>query len=248
MLHRHLILSLSLVTLTASGPALAETWTSELSRGGQIEVDPATNKPWISTPEGAHVPLWNGVYRLQDGSSVTVREGVMVPNEEVLQLRDQYRPEKAFVGEPGSSCDQLVRKVCGFDNECSDAEGCAHAKQLQQFADEEMQERNRPGFASRFVEVPGQCREALQNEALFKPCNKGSAGGKPTPCAELVNKVCGDADQCAEQAACRPAKDLFDREYAERLSSSEPSGGEAPTSEQCRQALKDNAFFAPCSP
>ena len=111
MLHRYLNFSLSFVALLASGPVLPESWTSELSRGGHIEVDPATNKPWISTPEGAHVPLWNGVHRLQDGSTVTVREGVMVPNEEVLQLRDHYRTEKAFVGEPGFSCDQLVRKV-----------------------------------------------------------------------------------------------------------------------------------------
>lgn len=248
MLHRHLTLSLSLVALVGSAPVFADTWSGELSRGGQIEVDPATNKPWISTPEGAHVPLWDGVHRLQDGSTVTVREGVMVPNEEVLRLRDDYRPEKAFVGEAGSACDKLVRKVCGFENECSDAQGCAHAKQLQQFADEEMQERTRPGFASRFVEVPGQCREALQNAEYFKPCNKGLAGGKPTPCAELVNKVCGDVDQCGSAVSCQPAKDLLNREYAERLSSSEPGGGEAPTSGQCRQALKDSGFFAPCNP
>lgn len=247
MLHRHLFFSLLFFILTGPAPLSAQTWTSELYDGARLEVDTTTNKPRLHSPEGADVPLWDGVHQLRDGTTVIVRDGVMVPNEQVLELRDQYPPKQGFVGEAGLVCQQLVRKVCGFDDECSDALGCTHARQLQQFADEELQERERPGFSARFIETPSLCREALQNEAYFKPCNKGRQGGKPTPCAELVTKVCGDADQCAKRAACRPAKDLLNREYTERLSSAEP-GTEAPASGQCRQAVKDSGFFAACSP
>jgi hypothetical protein len=247
MLHRHLILSLPILIVTGPGALLAQTWTSELYDGARLEVDTTTNKPRLYSPDGAEVPLWDGVHQLRDGTTVTVREGVMVPNEQVLELRDQYPRKEGFVGEAELACQQLVRKACGFDDECSDAVVCAHARQLRQFADEELQERERPGFSARFIETPSQCREALQNEAYFKPCNKGQQGGKPTPCAELVTKVCGDGDQCATRAACRPAKDLLDREYKERLSSATP-GTESPASGQCRQALQDNGFFAACSP
>jgi hypothetical protein len=248
MLHRNLVLVLFGVSLAGWGPVSSRTWEGELYGGGRVEVDTATNKPVYHGPEGAQVPLWDGVHQLQDGRTITVRDGVMVPNEQVLDLRHGFAKEEGFVGETESSCEQLVRKVCGFADECSDAPGCAHARQLRQFAREELDERSEPGYSARFIEVPGQCREALRNEELFQPCNKDLAGGKPTPCAKLVAKVCGDRGQCAGRPSCGPAKQLLDREYAERLASPDTGADEVPTSVQCRQALEDDGFFSACSP
>jgi len=248
MLQRFLVLTLTALTLEGWAPVSGQTWTSELSYGARIEVDTTTNKPMFYSPEGAQVPLWDGVHQLKDGRTVTVRDGVMVPNEQVLDLQRGYPTEKGFVGEVESACEWLVRKVCGFDNECSDRVGCAHARQLQAFALEEFEERSRLGLSARFIEAPSQCREALRNEELFEPCNKDRMGGKKTPCGELVTKVCGDQDQCAGRAVCGPAKDLLEREFAERLAGAASTGVELPTSGQCQQALKEDGFFPSCSP
>ena len=244
---RHLFF-ISILVLGSTLPSVtawAGTWDSELRSGGRIEVDPTTNKARLYSPEGANVPLWNGVHQLQDGSTVIVRDGVMVPNEEVLDLRDDWARDQRIAEEGKGYCGILVRKACGFDNECSDASICGQARQLLQFAEEERQERSRPGFSARFLELPGQCREALENESYFKPCNKDTSGGEPTFCAQLVHKVCGTEDACGDTQICVTVRELLDREYRERLTSEGP-GGFAPSAEICQKALTETSFFPDC--
>ena len=228
-------------------PVLAQSWDSKLYDGSRIEVDVSTNKATHYGADGSVVPLWNGVHELEDGRTVIVRDGVMVPNQEVLSLRREPWREEDFIQKGFLACDKLVRKACGLGDECAGATGCGHARSLRSYAEQELEESSKPGFGARFVEVPGQCRDAMLNEALFPPCNKELAGGELTPCAQLVRRICGDQQQCAERASCRAVRDLLEREYDERLTAGNPEAAE-PTSKQCREALADNQFSIPCTP
>lgn len=235
-----------LVCLPAS-PVVAQSWDSQLYDGSRIEVDVSTNKATHYGADGSVVPLWNGVHELEDGRTVIVRDGVMVPNREVLSLRQEPWREEDFIQQGFLACDKLVRKACGLADECADASGCGHARSLRTFAEQELEESSKPGFGARFAAVPAQCRDALLNETLFPPCGKEFAGGELTPCAQLVRRICGDQQQCRERASCQAVRDLLEREYDERLANGSMDAAE-PTSEQCRMALADDQFAVPCAP
>jgi hypothetical protein len=234
----------SLILIFCVSIVFGQQWTNRLQDGSRIYVDPNTNKATIINKQGLATPLWDGVHRLQDGSSITVRDGVMVPNADVLKLRRTFPPQGSSFVEGLSPCVELQRKVCGLYEECADHHACAQAKQLVQFEKDEERER-KTGAAFSFREMPDKCRLALQDTDMFASCPEKRMGSKPTPCEELVIKVCGTRNQCAQQPACAPAKQLMDREYQERitaLSSNSPTY----TTGQCRTALGDKQFFIPC--
>ena len=248
MYRKHLFLLQIIVWISMILPSLAwcGNWGGDLVGGGHIEVDPTTNKATLYNPEGATVPMWDGVHRLDDGNTVIIRDGVMVPNEDILELRDDWvRDRRVAVEEGLAPCDVLVRKVCGFGDECSGSSMCGQARQLLEFAAEEQRERSLPGFAARFLELPGQCREALSNEAYFKPCNKEMSVGEPTQCARLVGRVCGEGNRCGEADICASARELLEREYEERLAAEDPQAP-TPVSEICAQALAEGSYFSAC--
>lgn len=237
---------IGLLACLVSAPVVAQSWDTQLNDGSRIEVDVTTNKATHYGADGSVVPLWDGVHELQDGRTVIVRDGVMVPNREVLGLRQEPWRQEDFIQQGFLACDKLVRKACGLGDECADTEGCRHAHSLREYADQESAESTQPGYGARFVEVPGQCRDALANEELFPACNKELLGGEPTPCAKLVRMICGEQQQCGDSASCQAVKDLLDREYDERLTNGDGEG-EVPTSVQCREALTDNQFSVPCA-
>lgn len=229
-----------LVTILIAVPVLGMggSWESELQDGSRVRVDPNTNRGTVVTPNGARTQLWDGVHRLRDGSEITVRSGVVVPNKEILDVQRGLPPSRAMGKEEGGSpCLKLMHSVCGPGDECADQPECTHARQLVQFEKEE-KEDNVPGFE----QAPQQCRDALKQEDYFKPCL-----ALPTPCQELVAKVCGTSNQCAEQPACEPAKQLLGMEKEEQLSSLDTTA-KVPSSDQCQAALQDEEFFAVCTP
>ncbi len=216
--------------------SMAQTWESQLQDGSRIRVDPNTNRGTVVTPDGARTQLWDGVHRLQDGSEITVRSGVVVPNKAILDIQRGLPPARSLREEAGvSPCRQLESLVCGPGDECADGEACGQARQLVRFEKEE-KEDSIPGFE----QAPQQCRDALQLTDYFKPCLAQSS-----PCQELVVKVCGASGQCANRPACEPARQLLEMDKQERLSSTDPSGGFS--SGQCRKALQDEDFFAACA-
>ena len=106
----------SLLALTAH----AEQWATRLETGAGVRVDPSTNRAVVNW-RGAETQLWDGIHRLEDGSTLIVRDGRVVPNENILQARRAPGPETTpsdWEGVPiagYSPCEQLVRKVwrCG---------------------------------------------------------------------------------------------------------------------------------------
>jgi len=163
-----LVLSLQLFSLPASAQ-----WTSRLENGGQVVVDPATNRATV-TRHGVTTPLWDGVHKLDDGTVLTVHSGQVVPNESILQARkpppfftDQA---KTWVGTPIiglSPCEQLVEHVCGVNHHCADAPACNPARQLLKM---EREQRSKSVHPENMTYSSGQCKEAARDTTFFQGC------------------------------------------------------------------------------
>ena len=236
-----------LALIDAGGPN-AQTWQGQLEDGSRIYVDPGTNRPILRSPQGVVTPLWDGVHRLQDGRSVTVREGVMVPNREVIELRRGV-PQGAtrpFVVAEAPPCVVLVRKVCGLNDECANANPCSHARQLHVISLDEEREIVASGISSVVPQTPLQCAEALKDEAFFVPCTRQGRGRTPTPCGQLMDKVCGKQDQCAAESGCTLSRQLFEMEYRDRVKSLHPERI-TESGQRCRKAFGDRKMFPSCA-
>lgn len=162
---------LMLVFLLAS-PALAE-WSSQLEGGGEVRVDPDTNRATI-TRHGVTTPAWDGVHRLQDGSALTIRSGQAVPNEGILRARQPPPPvtdqASAWVGTPIvglSPCEQLVQRVCGENQGCAGTPACKPSQQLLA-----MEREERAGSPDNMTYGSGQCMEALKDKEFFSECRQ----------------------------------------------------------------------------
>lgn len=251
-----------LVGALLSGSVLAQAgaWQSQLRDGSRVQVDPQTRRPVVTTPGGVTTQLWDGVHRMQDGSTVTVRSGVAVrsPSGGAMPVPPQMTtppevgeaeaPFPAHVAsDPATACLVLLRKVCGLHDECRAQESCGHAQQLYGFARDEAAEAARGGsrLAGRALETARQCEQALADETLFKRCALPQRGAVPTPCERLVDRVCGPRGACDASPACGPSKQLAEREYEERAASQYPDALTAASGE-CNQALQDREFFVPC--
>ena len=152
-------------------PQPASAWSSSLSGGrGEVSVD-SSNRATINQG-GVERPLWDGTHRLEDGSTLIIRQGIAVPNPAILESRDQLQPPKAedwegvrIVGT--SPCERLERKVCGPENECLTAEACTAVAQL---VDREWDERRASHNAGYMTPTSGQCLLALEDTEFFVRC------------------------------------------------------------------------------
>jgi hypothetical protein len=220
------------VWLTGAG---AETWQTNLKTGGVVRVDPQTHKPTLYF-RGGSAPLWDGVHELEDGSVLTVRDGVAVPDETMLRTWRSEPVRQAL--EEDASCRQLVRRACGLGQECAARRACLLARQLQQLAEDEAAQAGN-GL------VPGslqECRRGLADAGLFPDCGEDTA---TTPCGRLVERVCGGDDRCAAAAPCDAARQLRGLEREERLARGETAQGLTESARQCREAMQ-NAYFVAC--
>ncbi|MCG6940132.1 MAG: hypothetical protein LJE69_02645 [Thiohalocapsa sp.] len=228
--------------LAAACDAVADNWRGELESGGTIVVDPGTHRA-LRQDGGTTRQLWDGVHRLEDGSTVIVRDGVAVPTEEM------YR---AWAGGPTASpiyadrwCMQLVRKTCGFDDACDTVAPCLQARTLLAEAERERRDlaitRGPAADTVRSATEP-RCRQALADPA-FPACASLTSGGD-SRCRELVLKVCGAKDACADSPACDAARQLQSLETDERLTVADPAALTG-TGQQCLEALH-NDFFVAC--
>lgn len=233
-----LVLGIALLGLQA---ALAGSWTGTLHDGSVLKIDPETRRP-MRYDHGGPSPMWDGTHRLEDGSVVIIRDGTIVPTQSMLET---------WAAEPGAEprmrdrhCEQLVRKTCGFHEECATTQPCVLARQLRRLERDE--QRRAPFDASRHppdTDATGECLDALRH-AAFPTCAATRLDRHDTPCARLVERVCGPADRCAARPACDPARQLLRMETEERLESLDPSARTA-TGAECEKA-RDNAFFQAC--
>ena len=224
--------------LVCSGAPRAADWNAELEDGQGIVVDPTTNRALIQANGGEQTPLWDGVHRLSDGSVITVRSGLVVPNEEVLEVRSEEPAKPAPIPERSPACDELVLKTCGLKNECRGIQSCDLARQLRamQWARGDQVPEDREWAES-------MCKKGLEDPEAFAAC-EAAAPSVAAPCQALVDHVCGSAQRCAKSAACRLAQQLLELE--KEAESQGVTDHANKTREQCQQVLGEHAFFPPC--
>jgi hypothetical protein len=235
---RHRVTYLWLVVGLAVSPAAmpGDAWEGTLKGGGTVRVDPTTHKPTYYY-EGGSGPLWDGVHQMQDGSVVIVRDGVAVPDEDMLHTWSREASPEARERAP--MCEKLVRKVCGFNDECAENRACGLARQLRRMERDEA--RQAPDVHTHASTQ--ECQKGMSDEAMFPACDQGSEA-VATPCGKLVARVCGEQGQCADAPACDPARQLLALEREERLDSKDPTAVTS-VGRQCKDAMK-NEFFAAC--
>jgi hypothetical protein len=240
-------------------------WSSRLKGGGEITVNPRTNRATIMK-DGVKTQPWDGVHQLQDGSTITIRSGIAVPTTEILEAR-RPKPKapaaSTWIGAPivgYSPCERLVRRVCGTDDECAAAPGCEPARQLLTMEQEERSTNTTPNI---MTHSSGQCQEADKDRSFFVTCGQdpvesslppGTPGTEMltpadtvTPCQHLVYKVCGMDDACADQEACDAARQMLELEASDQQNIGTRGYGTNPTSAQCRQLLPGDSFFRACA-
>jgi hypothetical protein len=156
--------------LGLSLPSQAADWRARLPDGSGVEVDVDTRRAW-RLEDGQRTPLWDGVHRLDDGSVVIVRDGVAVPNPEMLETWNEAPPRRPRDLEQDTRpCLELVKRVCGEgaggSAACAGSEPCRLARELLEMSAESL-----PVEAEIQAEssVGTQCREAMTN-AFFAPC------------------------------------------------------------------------------
>ncbi len=151
-------------------PVQAAEWSSTLEDGSTVTVDPDSNRATVNR-NGVSTPLWNGVHRMQDGSSLIVNHGIAVPTESIMESR-RVPPPKTEEWEDVniigySPCEQLVRQVCGQQDQCADAEACDPARQLLVM---EQQERSASSNPNLMTYTSGQCLNAIKDREYFARC------------------------------------------------------------------------------
>lgn len=170
-----------------------EPWRGTLQNGAEVWVDPRTNRPITKGP-GYQTQLWDGVYRLNDGTELHVRGGRVVPTAEMLERREATptpppepearRSTETNIAPPGataspktggsSPCQVLVDQACGPDNACAGATKCSAARQLVAMAAEQ---RARQAGLKTMTGTELKCREALRDR-FFAPCRPSASGGQ----------------------------------------------------------------------
>jgi hypothetical protein len=248
------------VLLVLCGPTAGLAgWETTLSNGQPIIVDPATNRAVIQSGVGQGRPLWDGVHRLQDGSTLTIRSGIAVPNAAsgrqpppAPMLRGESTPENAAPASTSSRdgprsmpdsvreghCDHLLLKTCGLNRTCRDTEACQLAAQLRS-----MQQRLLQPGLDNVGWAEGRCREALQDPAGFPACPREPALDK-VACSALARHVCSGAVRCQRTELCRQANTLlgFEQSALERRADDEL----LLIRQRCSELLTRHAFFPPC--
>ncbi|QGU32372.1 hypothetical protein [Thermochromatium tepidum] len=159
---------LSVYWLGLSLESQAADWSARLSDGSRVEVDAATRRAWRL--DGAQrTPLWDGVHRLDDGSVVIVRDGVAVPNPEMLETWNEAPPHRAREPKQDTApCLELVSRVCGEGgrSDCAGSEPCRLARELLEMSKEPLPLEDEIQAES---SIGAQCREAMANP-FFTPC------------------------------------------------------------------------------
>jgi len=266
-IHRPMMIALVVFGAVAQAqPASPASWQTELWNGQQVTVEPTTKRATVQSADGSRRPLWDGVHRLSDGSTVTIRSGVAIPHS-ALPITPQAvtAPSEPGVVETGSApetttmtspptpvpgtdsvtrdsdhgyCNQLVLKTCGIRSRCAESDPCQLARQLR---DLKHRPKDSPTDNTRWAEA--KCHDALGDEAAFTSCTLEPPIAQAA-CTALVEHVCLGADRCQRSPLCRRARYLhgMERSLLARSAATEITL----VRQQCVELLAEHAFFPPC--
>lgn len=222
------------------------SWQGTLEDGSGIQVDPYSHRATIASGPSAGRQLWDGVHRLSDGSTVTIRSGVMVPTEQSIKHDPGIHQAQAVAPEPSrpmpagtrdNPCDHLVLRCCGLHNECQNRSACGLAQQLRA-----LQRKAVATDPAGYRWATGQCRQAMTDPEHFGTCEY-AVEVLAAPCHFLFQQVCGPSTRCASSASCRMAARLRHHQ-ARQVANGQPL--DAGLKNQCMQMLLEHASFPPC--
>jgi len=163
---------LSLALSLSPGAGAAEPWQGALQNGSVVHVDPNTNRATVTNAQGVSTPIWDGVHKLEDGTTITTSNGIVVPNQRIWESRQALPVKPSPVStEPSPECLMLEEAACGTNDACADAQSCLLAKQLLQFDRDETRDIN-AGKLMAERSMPSQCREAFRDNVKFPPCKR----------------------------------------------------------------------------
>ncbi len=157
--HKSIYLLALLAALAA--PAASADSLSHLQDGTPVVVDEASRA--VSVIQGSvRRPLWDGVYRLDNGTTMTVSGGVLI---------NQFQPPDAQMLPSGSPtrCEALVKLTCGPKEQCTKSPGCIAAQQLLKM---EAKERTPENSSVTITPTGNSCADAMGDSAYFTPCPK----------------------------------------------------------------------------
>jgi hypothetical protein len=223
-------LIVGLLMFVTPNPASAETWQGQLKGGGAVRIDAQTHKPALYGGESV-TPLWDGVHEMEDGSVVTVREGVAIPNE---TLYHSWSTENSLpANEQITPCTRLVQQTCGLQSECSARQPCIQAQQLEHAAAD-----NLP------ANVTQECHKGLSDAKSFPMCEIKRGDIHNKACDHLIAQVCGNTQRCQKNPACDAARQLLRLEQESHLDGQDLAA-DTGINKQCQEAL-GNLFFSAC--
>lgn len=226
------LLLLALVSLSAM--AADGFWQGTLNDGSRVTIDPTTNKA-SRTLQGQTTPLWNGVHRLTNGAVIIVRDGVVVPDQGILEAQREQTQNRF-----SQACMQLVTKVCGPHDECRANPACDPARQLMTLQRDELNNN----LSGATLESSRLCLEALGNEDYFSPCNRNESALSKTTCERLAVRVCGEAGGCEGTQSCQAVRQLITMERRDHV---DAPGSPSQATSQCREVLgQSNDYFLAC--
>ena len=170
-LPQYVVQKAALLLILLPALANADGWTGTLKGGGEVSVDPVTNRTTV-TRHGVQSQLWDGVHRLQDGSYIIVNSGQVIPNKAILDARRPVlqRDIEAWEGariEGDSPCERLVHRVCGLTQACTDQPACNPALQLLEMENGERAASADPNF---MTYTSNQCQQADIDRGFFTSC------------------------------------------------------------------------------
>lgn len=240
---------LGLWVLLASSAFAQATWQAELADGQAISVDPATQRALVTSGKAPSRPLWDGVHRLSDGSTITIRAGVLVPNEQSLSIRPaparpvptrpdgDEPPQLPRLARTINACDHLLLHTCGLHGECAAEHPCQLARQLSA-----LQRRTHGSDPANHQWAVDQCEQALGDALNFQRCEYANPVIR-FPCHYLAAHVCAPNARCAASPTCRMASRLLALQQQLGSAGQPPDPG---ARKQCTRMLLEHAGFPPC--
>jgi hypothetical protein len=175
------------------------------------------------------------VHQLNNGAVIIVRDGVVVPDESIIQAQQEEAR-----GDLREACLKLVTKVCGPQNECQSHPSCDPARQLLSMERDELNS----SWSGDTPESSTLCLEALGNEEFFNICDHVDKDRTTTACERLASRVCGGGGACEKREGCQAARQMV---ILERQDHFDSPGSLSPATAQCQEVLRQPAeFFQAC--
>ena len=147
----------------------AEEIGARLQDGTPLLIDPISRSVQVLKDGVVGRSLWDGVHRLDNGTTLTVSGGVLI-----RQVGSTHERESNTTDTP-SRCEALLTQACGDQDQCTTSPGCQAARQLLHMEEQERQPGERH---SALTPTSTTCTDASRDRDYFVPCSQKNKDNK----------------------------------------------------------------------